>query len=257
MAPAPPLSSCTVCGAPIASGSDRCGRCGAVFGDFRRCDGCGARAEVVHKGGMVYVCAACGRPRVPMERPGIVRSGRERPALLRAGDYRRDAALSKVVGVTGGSIAALLVLGALLMLAFGLKLVFLFLLGLSIFVAAMGALGLRNATKSQKLADAAMRDALTSVAMDVLRARGPTTAPELAAQLGITEEVADKVLMQLPAQAQLRVETMVDERATDGLLRYRIADGGLSPQAGMNEEDAERAAFDAKLAAAMHAKGLR
>ena len=257
MAPSPPVYACTVCGAPLVPGSDRCGRCGAVHGDFRTCEGCGAHAEVVHKGGMVYVCAACGRPRVPMEQPGVVRSGRERAALARAGDHRRDATVSQVAGVIGVAVAAFIVLLAMVMLAFGLNLVFLFTLGLAIFVAAMGAFGFVNATKNQKLADGAMREALTSVAIDVLRARGPTTAPQLAAQLGIGEDVADRVLMQLPAQPQLRVETMVDERASDGLLRYRIADGGAYPQAGLSEDDAEKAAFDAKLAAAMRAKGQR
>src|SRR5438067_10912563 len=96
---------CPTCGTPLPLGADRCPRCGAVHGAHRQCELCGARAEVIHKGGAIFVCAACGRPRIPMERAGVVKSGRERPLLMRAGEHRRDAAVSNVAGIVGTTIA--------------------------------------------------------------------------------------------------------------------------------------------------------
>jgi hypothetical protein len=78
----------------------------------------------------------------------------------------------------------------------------------------------------------------------------------LSEQLGIPPAEAEKVLDRLPANPQMRVETVVDEKAVDGQLRYRLADGA-APQdvADMTAEQAEHADFDARLAAAMRAKG--
>ena len=189
-----------------------------------------------------------------MERPGVVKSGRERPYLVRAGEHRRDAAVSNVAGIVAITIAAFMAMISLFWIfAFGLGFFGGTGLGVAIFVALMGFYGVGNSKKNTRLASEQMGEALSLVAMDVMRARGPVTSKQLAEQMGIPEETAEKILAVLPAK--FRVETVVDERATDGLLRYRISDEAAYQQPGMSEEDAEKAAFDAKLAAAMRAKG--
>ena len=189
-----------------------------------------------------------------MERAGVVKSGRERPILMRAGEHRRDAAVSNVAGIVGITIAAFMALVSLIwILAFGLGVFGGGILGFAIFVALMGFYGVGNAKKNTRLASEQMSEALGLVAMDVMRQRGPVTSKQLGEQMGIPEDVAEKILAVLPAK--FRVETVVDERATDGLLRYRISDEAMATQPGMSEEEAEKAAFDAKLAAAMRAKG--
>jgi hypothetical protein len=203
---------------------------------------------------MIFVCAACGRPRIPMERAGVVKSGRERPILVRAGEHRRDAAVSNVAGIVGISIAAFIALISMVWIfAFGLGFFGGTGVAFAIFTALMGMYGVGNAKKNERLANEQMSEALGLVAMDVMRSKGPVTSKQLGEQMGIPEDVAEKILAVLPAK--FRVETVVDERATDGLLRYRIADEALAIQPGMSDEEAEKAAFDAKLAAAMRAKG--
>ncbi|GAC1352195.1 MAG: hypothetical protein NVSMB1_12640 [Polyangiales bacterium] len=107
-------------------------------------------------------------------------------------------------------------------------------------------------------AQQAMNEALGAVALDVMRARGPLTARALAEQLGVSEEIADSALARLPGLSEVRVETVIDERAEDGLLRYRVADAEVDAGPAFGEE-ADQAAFDARLQAAIleneHAKG--
>jgi hypothetical protein len=251
----PPVYACTTCREPLPPGTDRCLRCGALSGDFRRCYGCGARAEVIRKDSGVFVCAACGRPRVPIEKPGFAPSGNERPALERAGTAARDATISRVGGVMAFVVAALIVLTALLPLFLGWTGFGLVLVGLAAAIAFVGGFGIVNAGKNAAHAKKHMTDAIASVALDLMKQRGALSPHMVSEQLGIPEDVAEKALNQLPADPRLRVETVIDERAADGQLRYRLDDAGQIDTAGMSEEEAEKASFDARLAAATKAKG--
>jgi hypothetical protein len=260
---------CPVCTAPLAPGQDRCGRCGALSGEHRVCPGCGARAEVIGKGG-IWVCAACGRPRVPMEKPGIPRSGRERSTLARV-----EQAHKRSIVLTGAGIAVAVadlfvaaVLGIAALAGFAM------LATIFAVVAALVALGafvsLRRAKAAREEARQAMGEAIGLVALDVMRARGAVSAPELAEQMGIPVPVAEAALDRLPARDDVRVESVVDDRSIDGQVRYRVADPGFQPSSSVGtmgavdahartlslEEmaDDEARAFDAKLQAAIAKK---
>lgn len=256
MAQATP-STCTTCGAPLPEGSDRCARCGTLHGEHRRCSGCGAKAEVIAKGGLRYVCAACGRPRVPIEQPGVVRSGGEREPLLRAEADLKNAGLATVLGIVAAVGTGLLLMGALLgwLLDFGLVAAAFGLL--SAIVAAAAAFAFVTSSKAKRRADDAMRDAFGAVALDVMRQRGTITSRALADVLGVPEPVADAALARLPARSDVRVDTLVDDRAAaDGLVRYRIADGATVPAEAIEDAAAaEHASFEARLRAAMRDKG--
>lgn len=257
MTPLP--AACTTCGAPLAPGTDRCTRCGTLHGDHRRCYGCGAKAEVIPKDGFVFVCAACGRPRVPMEQPGIPRSGRELEPLARAGLARKDVAIATTLGIVGLVLdAPVLFLGAIFAIAgLGILPWITFAFGFVILAVALyGLLGVAKRAKGR--ANEAMREAFQSVALDVMRTRGAITGRALAQQLGVPEHVADAVLERLPARDDVRVETVVDDKADDGLVRYRVADDATLPAAALEQQmDAEQASFDARLQASIRAKERR
>ncbi len=235
-------------------GTDRCGRCGTLHGAFRQCYGCGARAEVIRKGGMLFVCSACGRPRVPVEQP-IARSGGEREALARAEADQKSSVVAFALGVVGLIVAATAmgIAGIAFLIEFNFIAVFM-LVAMLVFAGA-GAFGLMTAKKARGRASDAMRDAFGAVALDVMRQRGPITAPALAEALGVPVDVADAALTRLPARTDVRVDTVLDERAADGQVRYRVAGEQTMPAEVLSEHEAATADFDARLKASMKAKG--
>ena len=251
----PPIpTTCTTCAAPMPPGTDRCARCGTLHGEFRRCYGCGAKAEVIRKGGMLYVCSACGRPRVPVEQP-IQRTGVEREPLARAESDNRSSVFAFALSIVAFVVAALAMgIGLIAFLVdFGL-IATVFFIAMLMFAGA-GAFGVLTSKKARGRADEVMREAFGAVALDVMRQRGPVTAPQLAQVLGVPEQVADAALTRLPARTDVRVDTVLDERAADGQVRYRIADATLPAEAVIAAQDAASADFDARLREAMQKKG--
>jgi hypothetical protein len=235
-------------------GTDRCGRCGTLHGEHRRCYGCGAKAEVIRKSGFLFVCSACGRPRVPLEQP-VQRTGSEREPLARAEADGKSAIIAFSLGIVAFVVAAAALGTGLLALLidFGLIATLMF---IAMFVfAAAGAFAVLTSKKARGRADDAMRDAFGAVALDVMRQRGPVTAPQLAQVLGVPEQVADAALTRLPARTDVRVDTVLDERAADGQVRYRVADATMPAEAVIAAQDAASADFDARLKEAMQKKG--
>jgi hypothetical protein len=266
-----PPTPCHVCAAPLPANSDRCSRCGALHAEFRRCEGCGALAEVVSKGGSLYVCAACGRPRIPLE-VAITRSHGERSALNEVGERRMRAALwtgvgaaSIALGIGGALVGALLLLAGATVIGGASAGV-----GITFVVLALWCFAM--ASRGRVAAEAAAREALALGAIDVMRALGPQTSTTLAAAMAIPIPLAESLLATLPARTGVRVDAVVDDAATDGLVRYRVADAGpwpaahatpeaaalgagapfatLAEGAAPTEEQLAQADFDARLAAA-------
>lgn len=268
----PAAANCPVCGAAVAPGTDRCGRCGTLSGEHRVCYGCGARAEVIERAG-VWTCAACGRPRVPMEKPGVPRSGRERPVLAKVEHAHKRAIVAKGLGIAAivadvfvGLVLAIAALAGFTALAIAIAIV-------TALVAASAFLAFGRARAAQAEARSGMRDAIGLVALDVMAAKGGLSAPELAAQLGVPVAEAEAALDRLPARDDVQVESVVDERSIDGQVRYRIPSSAVSirpqgasaPQAvdanartlSLEEmADDEQLAFDARLQAAIEKKKL-
>jgi hypothetical protein len=234
-------------------GTDRCGRCGSLHGEWRRCYGCGAKAEVIRKGGMLFVCSACGRPRVPVEQP-VQRSGMEREALARAEADNKSSVVATGLGIVGLIIAAiaLAVAGVAFLIDFTFIAVFM-MVAMLVFGGA-GAFGFMTAKKARGRASDAMRDAFGAVALDVMKQRGPITPSVLAEVLGVTPAEAESALTRLPARTDVRVDTVIDERAADGQVRYRIAGDHTMPAEVLSEHEAATADFDARLKASMTKK---
>lgn len=232
-------------------GTDRCGRCGSLHGDFRRCPGCGAKAEVIRKGGMIFVCAACGRPRIPTEQP-IARSGAEREPLAKADADLKSAAIAFSLGIVAFVIGAAGLGAATLAFLLDFGWVALFAFVSTLIFAAAGAFAVVTSRGARKRADEQMRDAFGAVTVDVMRQRGTISAPQLAQILGVPEEVADQALTRLPARSDVRVDTVLDDRAADGQVRYRIADQTMPAETLDEAGD-----FEARLREAMRAKEQR
>jgi predicted RNA-binding Zn-ribbon protein involved in translation (DUF1610 family) len=268
----PPAATCPVCGAAIVPGTDRCGRCGTLSGEHRVCYGCGARAEVIEKAG-VWTCAACGRPRVPMEKPGVPRSGRERAVLAKVEQAHKRAIVAKGLGIAAiaadvfvGLVLAIAALAGFTALAIAIAIV-------TALVAASAFVAFGRSRAAAEEARLGMREAIGLVALDVMRAKGGLSAPELAEQLGVPVAQAEAALDRLPARDDVQVESVVDERSIDGQVRYRIPasavsvrpPGASAPQAvdtnartlSLEEmADDEQLAFDARLQAAIEKKKL-
>jgi hypothetical protein len=183
------------------------------------------------------------------------RTGSEREPLARAEADVKSAIIAFSLGIVAFVVAAAALGTGLLALLidFGLIATLMF---IAMFVfAAAGAVAVLTSKKARGRADDAMRDAFGAVALDVMRQRGPVTAPQLAQILGVPEQVADAALTRLPARTDVRVDTVLDERAADGQVRYRVADATMPAEAVIAAQDAATADFDARLKEAMEKKG--
>lgn len=238
---------CSTCGAGLPAGSDRCTRCGTLHGAFRTCPHCHARAEVVAKDGMLFVCAACGKPRVPVEKP-IQRTGGEGRAIAEATSARGDWLFGSVAAI--GALVPSLLLGVtamILLMTVGFGLGFLLTLGIGGVFGAVSLFAFSRAKAAAKRAEEAMRDAFGSVALDAIRTHGPLSPRQLAEILGVPEPVAEAALARLPTRTDVRVDTVLDDRsAADGQIRYRIAEEAR-PEQTLDAQSAELADFDRRL----------
>lgn len=190
-----------------------------------------------------------------MEQGGIPRSGREREALGKAEADLRDGMLATVLGIVAFVIATVLLAFALfsVLLEWGLLSAIFFIL--TALLGGAGGFAFMRKGAARKRAEESMQDAFGSVALDVLRARGPTTSAALAQIMGVSEPVADRALTRLPARTDVRVDTVIDDRAADGMVRYRIAEDQTLPADSAILQDAATASFDERLKAAMRQKG--
>lgn len=213
-----------------------------------------------------------------MEKPGVPRSGRERPVLAKVERAHKRAIVTKGLGIAAivadvfvGLVLAVAALAGFTALAIAIAIV-------TALVAASAFVAFGRARAAEVEARNGMREAIGLVALDVMAAKGGLSAPELAAQLGVPVAVAESALERLPARDDVQVESVVDERSIDGQVRYRIPSSAISvrppgsaPNAldpldlrDANERtlaldemaDDEQRAFDARLQAAIEKKKL-
>ncbi len=228
-----PGGSCRVCSSKLDE-SLRCRQCGAAYGEGNRCPHCRAVADVEEHAKLRFRCRVCGGPRVPLDDPEVVRTGRERPLLAQAERARMRAAAWKVGAGSVGAFGAFSLLIALIVLGIaspGLIATLATLLVVSVpFVFAV--LAWRRATRQSADIDRSLDDAWTLVASDLMRQRGSeATAADLARAMRVSEAQAELIL------ARLSVQDFVRARVTDEgdiaystrdlpLPRARVGDGG-------------------------------
>jgi hypothetical protein len=219
-----PGGTCRVCGASLGAGA-RCGTCGAAYGEANRCPHCRAVTDVEPHAGLGFRCRVCGGPRVPVDDPTTLRSGREIRLLAQV---RRDDVRASLFRAGG----------AVLFASFGLSLlVTLFVLsvaspGLFGTFAALAACSVplilasyawRKGGKARAAAKDALDQAWLLVASDVARSKGKELeAAELAKALRIDEARAEQLLAELSVNDFVHARIGSDASAPD---RVRIAFG--------------------------------
>lgn len=216
-----PGGTCRVCGSKLDQ-SMRCRQCGAAYGEGNRCPHCRSVADVEPHDTLRFRCRVCGGPRVPLDDPDVVRTGREQPLLGQAKRARARAAGWKVGAGVAGASGLLALLVALLVLGIatpGVILTLLTLLMVSI-PFAFAFVAWRRAKKSAGEVDRYLDDAWTLVASDLMRQRGAElTASDLAHAMRLSEEQAELLL------ARLSVQDFVRARVTDeGDIAYSTRD---------------------------------
>lgn len=207
-----PGGQCRVCGTPLPDGSLHCTHCGATFGESNRCPHCRSVTEVEPAGVLRFRCRVCGGPRVPVDDPEVVRSGREIKLLSSAQQARRRgaawrvgaglvagfAALSFAVSLVVWLIASPGVLGTLGLLV---------MLSVPVVLALMAR---RRAGAEGRALEHALDQAWALVAADVLASRsGELNAAELARILRVDEARAELLL------GQLNVNDFIHARVTE------------------------------------------
>ena len=212
--------ACRVCSTKLDD-SLKCSWCGAAYGEANRCPHCRSVAGVERKGDGVR-CRVCGGPRVTVNDPDIVRSGRELPVLGRAQRAKlKRAAWGVAAGVVGAFAIVSLAIAALVLTIATPGILGGLATGAATAVPlVLAALAWKRSAAHSTEAHAAIAEAWSLVASDVLRQRGEAlTAQELSEVLGIEEDAADRILIDLHAKDVVRA------RVTDhGELVYGTRD---------------------------------
>ena len=234
-----PGTTCRVCGAPLSPDSNVCARCGAAWGEGNRCPHCRTVSDVEPHPRLRFRCRVCGGPRVPLDDPGVRRSGREirlleqaRRAFLRSSLFRAGGAV--LLGSFGLSL--LVTLFVLSVAAPGLigSLGALFACAVPL---ALGVYALRKAASTQHESELALDQAWLLVASDLLRERGSELkADELARALRIDEVRAELLLAELSVNDFVHARVESEPDASD---RVRIA-FEAEPEALPEPEAAEK-----------------
>ncbi len=206
-----PGGVCRVCGEKLDA-SQRCKRCGAAYGEANRCPHCKSVADVEPHDKLRFRCRVCGGPRVPLDDPEVVRSGRELPMLARAQRARAKAAAFKIGGATVGGlglvslVVALIVLGIVSPGLIATLITLLLVAAPFVFAALAWQRGQREGREVERHLD----DAWALVASDLLRQRGSElTAEDISQVMRLSEEQAELLL------ARLNVNDFVRARVTE------------------------------------------
>lgn len=196
--------SCATCGATMPAGEARCPTCGTTRGEEHRCPFCRAVAKPEADPIMRWKCPVCGGPRIPQAGEGNTED------VLGHLKAARSARSSQLVWKTSGllgagfGVLALLILTGVFMIASPplTAMIAGYVLGL-LPVGFAGLAWSKSKSKSPRISselDAAWFDA----AKALLGRRGTTRASELADALKIPQAEAEKMLVRLASQDDVR-----------------------------------------------------
>jgi hypothetical protein len=200
------------------------------------CSACGGRTREEPHRALVWVCAACGAPRVPgapvegLEglAEGLGRARLERVAAIA---WRGGAV---VLGMTG---AMALALATLLAMAAG-HLAAIVLAGLATLLVVLALVAVGRARGRDEGMRRALDEAWGTAAERLLVASdGGVSSAWLAGAMRTTEAHAERILASLSARGRARVDV-----GEDAELRYRVADGSTRDANSANEGDERRTA---------------
>ncbi len=227
------MATCPACGAN-AFEAGACTRCGYASGEGHRCPHCGAiaRAEPRVEGtSTTWVCAMCGGPRIPGGVGGEEAAIALREARALLGGATRAKARS-IAWTILAVLATLVVIAASAKEALAATLV---LLVLAIVPALLAVRARMQGGKRKENADAALERAWLAAAEEIAgRSREGVTAKDLAKELSIDPERADRLLTQLTVHDKTRIDV-----GEDAMVRYSVAPDVLA-EAAAAELDADQ-----------------
>ncbi|RYE91548.1 MAG: hypothetical protein EOO75_08655 [Myxococcales bacterium] len=192
---------------------------------YEKCPHCGNATLVEPSKSLIYRCGICGKARVPLDRPGLVRSGAEVPALARASAahmaataWRAGAAFLALFSAVG-LLSLFLVTTALnpgaVALTFGLL--------IALLPAGLAAYGFQRSKKQAALVEPALDEGWRSVAREVIDQAGTLSDVELARALRVDRDRAEKLLVQLASTSPVRHQLEADPLTFESP-RARVAD---------------------------------
>jgi hypothetical protein len=226
---------------------------------YEKCPHCGNATLIEPSKTLVFRCGICGKARVPLDRPGLVRSGAEVPALARASAAHLAAtawrAGAAVLGIFSaiGLLSLFLVTTALnpgaVALSFGVL--------IALLPAGLAAYGLQRSKQQAALVQPALDEGWQSVAREVIDQAGTLSDVELAKAMRVSRERAEQLLVQLastsPVRHQLEAAPLTFESP-----RARVASGqgeGEAPAADKVATDEDLADAEALADADRRARG--
>lgn len=120
--PQPKPSSCSVCGAQMPVGAERCPSCGVTHDKRHTCPFCGIVAQPQPHSELLFACPSCGAPRIPLP-SGLTATKKQNLALTRARAARSSRSTWRVatgLGTAFGIFAVLLLVGVSAIVDIGL-----------------------------------------------------------------------------------------------------------------------------------------
>ena len=199
------------------------------LGEQDRCPHCGVVADSEPTRGLRYRCRVCGAPRVPLDRPGVERSGKELAPLKQAQRLRLRRGAWQVAGVALGSLGLLsflITIGILMLVTPGL------LASAAAAAAAatpllLAAVALLKSRRVGREINAALDAAWRSVAADLVRHEADEMdAQQLGRAMRLEDHEAELLLSALSAQDVVRTRITdagdVVYRASEPAQRLRV-----------------------------------
>ncbi|HEU4408885.1 MAG TPA: TFIIB-type zinc ribbon-containing protein [Polyangiaceae bacterium] len=221
-------------------------------GEHEVCPFCGSQALVVPSRRLRFVCAVCGRARVPIDDPSLKRSGREAEALDEATRAERASQLWRGFGILVaflGAATALVFLSFLMLVHPPLGTAVLsgvFALAPS----ALAAWAMHRARANAERVNPALERGWDAAAADLVAQRPSLTEAELASTLRLSPAQAEAMLVRLSAAG------LVGSRLTEageltfhptGRARVAALDAPAPGPAAAAAEARERAELEAAL----------
>ena len=178
-----------------------------------KCPHCGTIAVIEPSSTLRMVCGVCGKARVPIDDPKVVRTFAEKDALVRASTARNAAVAWTGASVAAGSFGVVSLLFLVIAAAAaspGVALVLLAALAASVPLL-FAAWGMRSAAAHRKAVGPAVDEAWALAARDVVAGRSRIVPKDLAQVMRLPEAEAERLLIVL---------------STDGVVRSRVLDAG-------------------------------
>ena len=179
------------------------------------CPHCGNVAVLEKSISLKFVCGVCGKARVPIDDPTVVRRFDERDALARATTARNASRVWTAISATSGAFAIVSMLFLALAVAFASPPLIATVAALLAALTPLGfaVFGRTRATSHAAALGPALEEGWAAAARDVVEARGDVSAEALAKLMRVDGTWAERVHASLGAQPGVRARVRDEDAA--------------------------------------------